>query len=91
MPFYLHFAIKRDGAIELRYPWKAFGRFSINVAVMAIAVFAMKGLISGLPSLMGVSLTGGLIYLGLSHLNKGFEEHDRNLINQAIGKKLFVF
>ena len=91
LPFYYHFAMKREGTVSLKYPWRSFARFAINVAITAIMVFFLRGFIDNLLSLIAVLAISGLVYLTLSYLNKGFEEQDRNIINEAIGRKLFVF
>ena len=42
-------------------------------------------------NLIGVLVVGGLVYLILSYFNKGFDERDRKIFNEAIGKNIFVF
>jgi O-antigen/teichoic acid export membrane protein len=91
LPFYYHFAVKREGTISLKYPWRSFARFSINTVLTAIMVFFLRGIVCSLLSLIAVLAISGLVYLALSYLNKGFEEQDRNIINEAIGRKIFVF
>jgi hypothetical protein len=54
-------------------------------------VFFLRGIVCSLLSLIAVLAISGLVYLALSYLNKGFEEQDRNIINEAIGRKIFVF
>ena len=38
-----------------------------------------------------VVLGGGLIYLLISYLNKGFSEDERRIVNRLLPKPLFVF
>lgn len=91
LPIYYHFAMRREGGIELKYPLGAFARFSVNTVITAGIVFLMRGFINSLPSLICVLAIAGIVYLGLSYLNKGFDEKDRKIFNDAIGKNIFVF
>ena len=90
VPYY-YFAIKSKEIIQLNYPWKSFARFSVNIAISAIIVYLLKGYISGIPSLFLILAFSGIIYLGISYLNKGFSEKDRRILNEAIGRDIFVF
>ena len=91
LPIYYHFAMKREKEIELKYPLRAFAKFSVNTAITAGIVFLMRDFINNFLSLIYVLVIGGIIYLGLSYLNKGFDEKDRKIFNNAIGKNIFVF
>ena len=88
---YYYFALGRERIIELKYPLRAFARFSVNTVITAVIVFLMRGFIYNILSLICVLAIGGLVYLGLSYLNKGFNDKDRKIFNDAIGKDIFVF
>lgn len=77
--------------ISISYPWRAFGRMAVNVAVMGTIVFSLRGFVNDLLSLGFVILIGGVSYFICAYLNKGFDEKDRKLFNDAIGKDIFVF
>lgn len=91
LPVYYYFAMKKKGGIELKYPLRAFGRFSVNTIVTALIVFFLRNFINNIISLIYVLAIAGVVYLVLSYLNKGFDEKDRKIFNQAIGKNVFVF
>jgi len=90
LPYY-YIALKKEGSVKLKYPWKSFIKFSVNNIPLCFMLFFLKGFIHNITSLIGILIIGAIIYLCLSCLNKGFEEKDRELINKAIGSKLFVF
>lgn len=90
LPYY-YFALKKEEAVKLKYPWKSFIKFSLNNIPLCFTLFFLKGFIHNIASLIGILIIGAIIYLYLSCLNKGFEKKDRELINKAIGRKLFVF
>ena len=86
---YYHFATLK--VIKVEFPWKSFAVFSFNTLVVAIMLYAFKGLIVGVLSLAAVVLLASAVYLATSYFNKGFDEFDRETINGAVGKKVWVF
>ena len=88
---YYYFALRRARIFELKYPLRAFARFSANTAITAVIVFLLRGFINSIPSLICVLAIAVIVYLTLSYLNKGFDEADRTTFNEAIGKDIFVF
>ena len=91
LPVYYHFAMRRERIIELKYPWKSFVIFSVNTIVTGVIVFLLRGFIHNIISLFCVLAIAVIVYLGLSYLNKGFDDKDRKIFNDAIGKDIFVF
>jgi O-antigen/teichoic acid export membrane protein len=91
LPIYYHFAMRRDGEIELKHPWKSFMIFSVNTVITAVIVFLLRGFINNILSLFCVLAIAVILYLGLSYLNKGFDDKDRKIFNDAIGKDIFRF
>jgi len=89
MLLYYHYAMKKT--INLTYPWKSFGKYSINAVIAALAVFALRSFIFNILSLLLVLLVGGIVYLIASYVNKGFEQRDRKMLNEAIGREVWVF
>lgn len=77
--------------ISISYPWRAFGKMAINIAVMGIVVFSLRGFVNDLLSLGFVILIGGVSYFISAYFNKGFDDKDRKVFNDAIGKDIFVF
>lgn len=90
LPYY-HFALKKEESVKLKYPWKSFIKYSLNTVTLCIALFFLKDFIHNVASLIVILIVGAIIYLGFSCLNKGFEQKDRELINKAIGRKLWYF
>lgn len=88
--FLLHLGmIKRH--ISIRYPWRAFGKMALNVAIMGVIVFSLRGFVNDLLSLCFVILIGGVSYFVSAYFNKGFDDKDRKIFNEAIGKDIFMF
>jgi O-antigen/teichoic acid export membrane protein len=77
--------------LPVRYPWPSFLRIGMNITAMGILVFFLRSIVGNLWTLIGVSLLGAVFYFILSYLNKGFDQKDRRILNEAIGRKLFVF
>jgi O-antigen/teichoic acid export membrane protein len=77
--------------ISISYPWRAFGKMAINIAVMGVIVFSLRGFVNDLLSLGFVILIGGISYFICAYFNKGFDDKDRKLFNDAIGKDIFRF
>ena len=77
--------------ISISYPWHAFGKMAINVVVMGIIVFSLRGFVNDLLSLGFVILIGGVSYFICAYFNKGFDDKDRKIFNDAIGKDIFRF
>lgn len=91
LPIYYYFAMRRAGGIELKYPLRAFARFFVNTVITAVIVFLLRDFITGIPSLICVLSFAVIVYFGLSYLNKGFDDKDRKIFNDAIGKDIFRF
>ena len=66
-------------------------KIALNSTVMALAVYFMRPVITSVYLFLAAVLAGGLIYLGVSFLNKSFLDHEREIINKIILKPLFVF
>ena len=49
----------------------------------------LRGFIHNIISLFCVLAIAVILYFGLSYLNKGFDEKDREIFNDAIGKDIF--
>ena len=77
--------------ISISYPWRAFGKMAINIAVMGIIVFSLRGFVNDLLSLGFVIVIGGASYFISAYFNKGFDDKDRKVFNDAIGKDIFRF
>lgn len=77
--------------LSVKYPWAALLRIGLNIAAMCFVVFLLRNSIQSFMALILVAVIGALFYLGISYLNRGFSQKDRDLLNDAIGKKLFVF
>jgi len=90
LPYY-YFVLKKEREIELKYPWKSFIKFGLNTVPFCFILFFLKRFINNIVSLILVLIIGAIIYLIFSYLNKGFENKDRELINKAIGKKIWIF
>lgn len=77
--------------VNIILPWRSFAIFGINLIGMSFIGFILRDLIGGIITLGICSIITLGIYLGLCYLNKGFDDYERNLLNKAIGKNLFVF
>jgi O-antigen/teichoic acid export membrane protein len=87
---YYHISLKRN-IIALSYPWRAFMIFLINVVVSLIIAFSCKSFVTGTTSLLISFILFMSFYLFACFLNKGFSNTDRELINNIIAKRLWIF
>jgi O-antigen/teichoic acid export membrane protein len=86
---FIYWRVRRRVAFSLDL--RSLAKIAVNSGIMAVAVFLMKGMISNIFYFLAVVFAGGLIYLGVSFLNKSFLDHEREIINKIILKPLFVF
>lgn len=77
--------------INIRYPWWAFAKIIFNCAVMAVALFYLKGFVVNKLSLLIVALAGMTVYLAAAHKNRAFNSSDRDFLNKILGANVWVF
>jgi O-antigen/teichoic acid export membrane protein len=77
--------------VGMRIEWNGLLKISVNAIVMALALLIFKPMITGVLSLVLVSLLGIAIYLLSSYLNKAFSITERTWINGLLPKKAFLF
>jgi len=77
--------------VSISIPWNTLGKFFLNASLMSLFLITVKSYVHNLISLIVISITGTIIYLLISYLNKGFSIEDRESINNIIGKNIFFF
>jgi len=78
--------------IKVAYPMKSFLKILLNSSVMALFLIALKPLIgNSLFLLVTIAISGVLIYLLLSCMNKPFKKEERNIINEGLGFAVWHF
>ncbi len=77
--------------IRLSVDLKSLSIISVNSLIMAVFIYFFRGSVVDVYSFFFVVLGGGLIYLLISYLNKGFSEDERRIVNRLLPKPLFVF
>jgi len=63
----------------------------VNLIPMALFVILAKPFIQNIISLILVVISGAAIYIFMSWKNKIFSERERDLINRAIGRRVWIF
>jgi len=77
--------------ISINYPWQAFIKMAINVTIMGCIVYSLRCFVNSIVSLGFVIAIGALAYFISAYINKGFDEKDRSMFNQAVGRIVLVF
>jgi hypothetical protein len=86
--FCYYFARKYAG---LTLDWRGLRAITLNSAIMALVLWPMRPIAMGLFSLAMVAVTGVVIYLMASWVNKAFNIQEREWINRVAPMPLFVF
>ncbi|MEW6008512.1 MAG: polysaccharide biosynthesis C-terminal domain-containing protein [Candidatus Omnitrophota bacterium] len=77
--------------INVNFPYIVFCKIALNSFIMGAVVYFLRDKITNLACLILGIITGVIIYLGISYLNKIFKSNERLLINEIIGVKIFCF
>ena len=86
---FTYFFVKKYVPFSLEL--KPLGIIGLNATMMAFIVFFLRGLVVNVVSFFSVVLVGGLIYLLVAYLHKGFTEDERRIVNKILPKPVFVF
>jgi O-antigen/teichoic acid export membrane protein len=77
--------------MPLRFPWKVLFKCAANLSPAVVVALLARDWVSGPVSLVAVIAVCGASYLAMSYFNKVFEQKERDMFNQAIGRPLLVF
>jgi len=77
--------------IKIRYPWLSFFKILMNSLIAALAILLIRPLITNIFTLILALFLAFIVYLVSSFFNKAFEEYDRNLLNKAFKKPVWIF
>jgi O-antigen/teichoic acid export membrane protein len=86
---FIYWRVRRHVAFSIDL--RSLSKIALNSAVMAVAIYFMRGMITSVYYFFVAVMAGGLVYLGVSFINKSFLEHEREIINKVILKPFFVF
>ena len=87
----LFYKIRVSRFLRIEYQFGAFMKILINTILMSIFLFTVKSYATNLWNLLIIIFLGALLFLVASYLNKCFSREERKIINEAIGRKVFVF
>lgn len=87
----LFYKIKVSRFLRTEYPFGAFMKILTNTLLMGIFLFFVKSYATNLWYLLIIIFLGALLFLAASYLNKCFSREEREIINDAIGRKVFIF
>ena len=77
--------------VPLTYPWRSFGRAGLNIAALSLLALLSLRWVHGMALSLLVPVCVIVFYLGLSTLNRVFDEKDREVLNHAIGRRIWIF
>jgi O-antigen/teichoic acid export membrane protein len=86
---YYYICAKRRANLVM--DWKGMGKILFNSLVMGVVVWFVRGMVTGIVSLIGVVLLGAAVYFAMAILNKGFSAAERELANKVIARRWFYF
>lgn len=88
--FIAYFFTKKT-KIKIKYPLKSLLRVGVNFSIPSVVFFILYDFIDNIFLLIASLILFITIYFFLSYFNKVFNNRERELINNAIGKKVWVF
>ena len=77
--------------VAFSFDLKSLSVIGLNSMIMAVIVFFLRGLVVDAYSFFLIALIGGMVYVLVAYLNKGFSEDERRIINGILPKPIFVF
>ena len=86
---FTYFKIRKH--IKLTLPAISIIKILINASVMAIFLIVYHASIDSVSGFIIACLLGAVLYLLTSIVIKPFSEHERDMLNRIIGKKIFIF
>ncbi len=89
--FYYFYFTRKLTKINFVFPLKSLFKSLFNLLPMVAFLLFFKHFITNLALLIFAIFLAIFIYLIMSYINKLFSEKEREMINSAIGKKLWVF
>lgn len=89
--FFYWFSTKWYIKLNISFPWVSLLKTTINLFPIIILTFVLKRYINSISGIIFYTIVYGILYMTTSHINKIFDNKERNLFNNAIGKKVWVF
>lgn len=89
--FYYYYFVKKLTKINFVFPFKSLFKSLFNLLPMVLFLLFFKQFITNIGLLITAIIISMFIYLVMSYYNKLFSEKEREMINKAIGRKLWVF
>ena len=89
--FYFYYFTKKMTKINFVFPFKSLLKSLFNLLPIVIFLLFFKQFITNIVLLIIAITFSVMIYLLMAYFNKIFSEKEREMINRAIGRKLWVF
>jgi len=89
--FYYYYFVRKLTKINFVFPFKSLSKSLFNLMPMIVFLFFFKPFITNLGLLIAAIILAMIIYLITSYINKLFSEKEREMINNAIGKRIWMF
>jgi O-antigen/teichoic acid export membrane protein len=77
--------------LPLVFPWKVLVKCALNLLPGVALALLLRSWVQGPLTLLALLCVCALSFLGACYVNKIFDQTERDMINQAIGRKLLVF
>jgi len=89
--FYYYYFVRKLTKINFVFPFKSLSKSLFNLAPMILFLFFFKPFITSIGLLITAIMLAITIYSITSYINKLFSEKEREMINSAIGKRIWLF
>jgi hypothetical protein len=77
--------------VSFSFDLKSLLVIGVNSLMMAAFLYFLRGIVVDIYSFFFVVVVGGIVYLFVAYLNKGFSEDERKVVNRILRKPIFVF
>jgi O-antigen/teichoic acid export membrane protein len=89
--FYYYYFTQKLTGLNFVFPFGSLFKSLINLIPMVMFLFIFKQYISSILSLLTTIFTAMIIYFLTAYFNKLFSDKERTMINNAIGRNIWVF
>lgn len=89
--FYYYYFVRKLTKIDFVFPFNNLFKSLFNLMPMIVFLFFFKPLIINIGLLITAIILAIIIYFITSYINKLFSEKERDMINNAIGRKIWLF
>jgi len=88
---YYYIMVKKILKIPISFPFESLLKVIVNIIPMIVFLYLVRDRITTIPEILLSILIAIIIYLAISLRNKVFSKKEQNILNNLIGRKIWVF